>query len=211
MFLSLHVIQIPIWRKLYLVEMLKFIFVFLLNTTVCFAQRGKLLSDPSHGPDTFRVFKYSDTIFNDYQSYPDVKAFLNERFPFRYVINNSQFIGIANEFFNIKKTKGSTKRMKAGFFHLTNSKGVLSIRDSYHAQFENDSLTSLLIGGGYFGSLSFKNSKVNHLAIVWDTLRSLHVHDSLTTINRLTIYHSFIEEIAINYLADTLELINFRS
>jgi hypothetical protein len=191
--------------------MFKVTFALLLTSTLCFGQRGQLFSDPNLGPDTFRVFKYSDTVFNNYQSYPDVKDFLKDRFPHRYIINNSQFIGHSNEFFNIEKPKGLKKRMREGVFHLTNSKGEgISLDGSFSTQLENDSLSSLLLNG-YFGSVSLKGTKIGLIGIALDTLRSLQVLDSVSRINRLLVWGSFINEIGINYLADTLELINFRS
>jgi hypothetical protein len=188
------------------------VIIFLLTTSgLCFGQRGILLSDPNRGSDTFRIYKYADTVFNNYQSYGDVRDFVKERFPFSYSLNNCQFIGIANYFYNIEKKKGSKKRMKPGLFELTNSNGeVLSLYGSFNARFEGDSLSHLVFGSGDFASLSLKKSKIGKLVIGADTLRSLHVDDSVTHINRVLIWGSFINEIAINYLADTIELYDIR-
>lgn len=188
------------------------IITILSKVMVAHAQQGMLEANPRFGPDTFRVYQYTDTVFNNYQSYPDIKDFIKDRFPISYSFNACQFIGIANYFHNIDRIKGSTKRMKAGRFQLNNSKGeALALFGSFHASFEDDSLSYLSISNGDFGSLSFKNSHITNLAIGLDTLRSLHIYDSLTRINRLTIVHSFINEIAINYLADTLVLIDIRA
>lgn len=190
--------------------MLKITFALLFFSTLCAAQRGQLLSDPNSGSDTFRVFEYSDTIFNNYQSYPDVKDFLKDRFLLRYYIDNSEFFGNANEFFNIEKPKGSQKRMREGLFHLSNSKGEgVWLYGSFFVRLENDSLSSLLLNG-YLGSVFLKETKIGHIAIASDTLRSLQVHDSVSRINRLLIVRSYVEEFAINYLADTIELFDIR-
>jgi hypothetical protein len=190
---------------------LSFIGLLLLIYQVSFSQKGILQSDPHRGNDTFRVYNYSDTIFKNYQSYPDVKDFLKDRFRFRYQINGCQFIGIANYFYNIEKPKRSTKRTRSGLFNLNNSTGeILTLFGSFDSSFEGDSLSGLVVNGD-FGSISLRKTKIGHIAIALDTLRSLQVHDSLSRINRLLVWGSFIEEIAINYLADTLELLNFRA
>lgn len=176
-----------------------------------FGQRGMLQSDPNWGKDTFRVYNYSDTIFENYQSYPDVKGFLKDRFRFRYTIDRCQFIGIANYFYNIDKPKEYKKIFRPGFFNVTNSSGEsIALYGTFDAQFEDDSISSILISGGDHASVHIKRSKISSIVIASDTLHSFKVQDSLTRINRMLVWFSFIDPIAINYLADTLELIDFR-
>lgn len=176
-----------------------------------FGQRGMLQSDPSRGNDTFRVYNYSDTIFEDYQSYPDVKDFIKDRFRFRYTINRCQFIGSANEFYNVEIQKGSSKRERPGLFNLNDCNGeVINLRGSFDVWLKGDSISSLLLSGN-LGEIHLSKSKIGRIVTAWDSLRGLKVNDSLSRINRLLVSGSFINEIAINYLPDTLELINFRA
>ncbi|MEQ8361782.1 MAG: hypothetical protein RH948_02880 [Cyclobacteriaceae bacterium] len=167
-------------------------------------QQGILESDPSLGSDTYRVYRYTDTIFSNYDFYQKTKMYLDDSIRLRYDFDRCEFKGSTSIYSQWK----IGKKNRSGRLDLSNSKvEEMSLRGSFSGVFERDTISRLLVSG-HRGSMIFKKSKVGLIAIALDTLDGIQTYDSISRINRIMVYSSYVGELAIGYLPDTLELIN---